>query len=152
MERCEYNERLSAYFDGELPEEERLVLEKHLAGCGSCARELEAMRGVSGLLKGWEGPHMLPMAMARLHQAIDRENLGRLRKVAISLSSMAASLALATMLWAYGGEQASAPAAWERIAVAPAAPRTEDIATGTTEEVATAQWVLADLAMGGRDE
>jgi hypothetical protein len=44
-------ERLSAYLDGELPASAREPLERHLAGCAECRRELDALREVRALLR-----------------------------------------------------------------------------------------------------
>lgn len=47
MNRCEYcKENLSAYLDGEMPENERNNLEEHLRECASCSRELEILRAI----------------------------------------------------------------------------------------------------------
>lgn len=48
-ETCRKN--LSAYYDGELREDERHALEEHLAACPECRAELEQLRSVSGLVK-----------------------------------------------------------------------------------------------------
>ena len=78
MNQCEFRERLSAYLDGELSGEQRAAFEQHLAVCGQCAAELESLRRMSGALKVADGPRLSPIAMYRLHQAIDRESFGRL--------------------------------------------------------------------------
>ena len=145
---------VGAYLDGELADgAARGAGAAHCGAVAQCVSELESLRRVSGVLQAWEGPQLSAMAMGRLHQRIDAENFNRLRRLALSLSSLAASLALATMLWAYQGGSVAAPAAWERIAITPAAPRTTDeLATGTAEEVATAQWVVTDLGFGGADK
>jgi anti-sigma factor RsiW len=152
MNHSEFSEQLSAYLDGELPEERRIALEQHLAVCQQCMSEMESLRRVSGMLKEWDGPQLSMMGIARLHRAVDAESFGRLRRWALSLSSLAATLALATMLWAYQSRGLAAPAAWERIAITPGAQRADDSGGGTTEEVATAQWVVTDLGLGGADE
>ena len=87
-----------------------------------------------------------------LHQAVDAEGFRRLRRWALSLSSVAASLALVTTLWAYQKEGAVQPAAtWEQVALSPEVTRVDDTGATSTEDVAMAQWVLADLAAGGAD-
>ena len=43
-----YSPMISAYLDGELPEEDRRRLEKHLAACPACARELADLKGLTG--------------------------------------------------------------------------------------------------------
>lgn len=42
---------MSAYLDGELPREERLSLESHLAACADCSRELAELKKVSAVFK-----------------------------------------------------------------------------------------------------
>ncbi len=152
MNHCEFSEQLSTYLDGELPAARRAALEQHMSTCQQCMAELESLRRMSGTLKAWDGPQLSMMAMARLHRAIDLENFGRMRRLAMSLSSLAAMLALATMLWAYRGGSTAAPAPWEVVAITPGASRTDDQGTVAGEEVATAQWVVTDLAMGGTDK
>lgn len=152
MNHCEFSEQLNAYLDGELPEERRIALEQHMAACQQCVSEIASLRQISGMLKQWDGPQLSMIAMARLHRAIDAEGFNRLRRLALSLSSLAATLALATMLWAYQGGGIAAPAAWERIAITPGAQRADDATAGAGEEVATAQWVVTDLAFGGTDK
>ena len=50
--RCDhYKIRVSAYVDGELPSDERLVMEEHLKTCPSCAGEVETLRHL-GVLVG----------------------------------------------------------------------------------------------------
>ena len=50
-EQCrEWRESLGAHALGQLPEEERAVLEAHLDGCPECRAELESLTGVARLL------------------------------------------------------------------------------------------------------
>ena len=56
-------ERLSAYLDGELPASEREPLERHLAGCAECRRELNELREVRALLRALPVP-ALPRSFA----------------------------------------------------------------------------------------
>jgi anti-sigma factor RsiW len=42
----DWTDRLSEYLDGELTPDERVALERHLAGCGACAATLEELRRV----------------------------------------------------------------------------------------------------------
>ena len=48
----EYDERLSAYHDGELGRGPREDVEAHLSQCASCRARLESLRELSGLLAG----------------------------------------------------------------------------------------------------
>ena len=51
MNACRFNEKLSAYYDGELDGDEREAFERHLGACAPCAEELNAMRVFSGALQ-----------------------------------------------------------------------------------------------------
>ncbi|HEU4338999.1 MAG TPA: anti-sigma factor [Planctomycetota bacterium] len=42
---------IAAHYDGETAPEERLLVERHLATCSECARDLASMKGVSAALK-----------------------------------------------------------------------------------------------------
>ena len=48
--------RIEAYFDGELPADERAGMEEHLRSCPSCSRELQVLRSLSSLVRGVEVP------------------------------------------------------------------------------------------------
>jgi anti-sigma factor RsiW len=48
--------RIEAYFDGELPPDERAGMEEHLRSCPSCSRELQLLRSLSSLVRGVEVP------------------------------------------------------------------------------------------------
>ncbi len=47
MECPEVQNRLSAYFDGELEEDQRLVIAAHLERCSACAEELQVFGRLS---------------------------------------------------------------------------------------------------------
>ena len=152
MNRCDFSQRLSAYLDGELADAERVALERHIDACRQCAAELESLRQASRILKAWDVPRLSTMSIARLHLAIDSARFSNMRRLALSLSSLAATLALVTMLWSYESGSTAAPAAWEVIAIMPTASRADDQSMGNGEEVATAQWVVTDLAFGGAEK
>ena len=42
-----FKPKLSAYLDGELPDDQRRPLEQHLASCPACTRELEELKRLS---------------------------------------------------------------------------------------------------------
>ena len=51
MDHNTYRENLSAYLDGELPQDEKALLEAHLAGCPDCRAVLGQLGTVSGIMK-----------------------------------------------------------------------------------------------------
>jgi anti-sigma-K factor RskA len=70
----QFAEDLSLYALGALEGEERLALEKHLAGCAACGRELEDLRASAALLAfSVSGPKPPARARARLMAAVAKE-------------------------------------------------------------------------------
>ena len=78
----QFAEDLSLYALGALEGEERLALEKHLAECAACGRELEELRGSAALLAfSVSGPKPPVRAKARLMRAIAKEPRMQMRAV-----------------------------------------------------------------------
>lgn len=70
----QFAEDLSLYALGALEGEERLALEKHLAECGACGRELEELRASAALLAfSVSGPKPPARAKARLMASVAKE-------------------------------------------------------------------------------
>ncbi len=69
MEHNTCRENLSAFLDGELPREEKLSLESHLAACPGCRRELEELKRVSAVFK----KHAMEPAPLSLKEAVFAE-------------------------------------------------------------------------------
>ena len=70
----QFAEDLGLYAMGSLEGDERLALEKHLEGCGSCSRELEQLRGDLGVLAlTASGPKPPARSRQRLMAAIAKE-------------------------------------------------------------------------------
>jgi anti-sigma factor (TIGR02949 family) len=51
MDCAEAKEQFSSLLDGELAPEDRTALERHLAGCSDCLRELDGLKKVEGLFR-----------------------------------------------------------------------------------------------------
>lgn len=65
-------ERLSAYADGELPEEEALRVEAHLRGCTECARELTLIRTMGGVMRSIAADAPERSVWSAVHRRITR--------------------------------------------------------------------------------
>lgn len=146
MSECPDNQKLSAYLDGELDAAECDVIERHLPTCDACAQALRDYRQISRLVGHWEMPEISASGLRKLHTKIDVMGWRRLERVAFALSSMAAALAVATVLWS--SQSAEAPttiALWEQAATTPV----EYASGNTTQESSMAQWVIDDLSAGG---
>ncbi len=52
---CEkIKDQLSAYIDGEAPEEDATIIRGHIAACADCVQAEQSLRKASQLLKSWE--------------------------------------------------------------------------------------------------
>jgi anti-sigma factor RsiW len=76
------SELLAAYHDGELPANRQLQVEKHLQGCSTCRVELEALEGLSSLLRADSVPHQTPPERfaAQVQLRLPRTSLSRARQ------------------------------------------------------------------------
>src|ERR1041385_7077553 len=102
----QYGEDLALYALGVLEGDERSTLERHLAACASCRRELEQLRGDLGVLAlEAAGPAPPQRSRKRLLDAIALESRPRAVEVRTrwwALTPVFASLVLAVfaiMLW-----------------------------------------------------
>jgi len=154
MRECEYGEKISAAYDGELSEEECRKLEKHARECPFCNRELRQLRALSCLLGEIEMPSISSDFLTNLHNSVPRMNshLVMLR-TARRLSAIAATILVGCVAWlwltdavANGGE--AVPAQWERIVIA----QTSGEISEVTQEEVLAEWIVEDLAGEGNSD
>ncbi len=90
-------ERLGAYLDGELGEQEAAQVQEHLEACPRCAAELEELRRLDRLLSALPGMDAPEGFARRVRRAAERARRpARLRPV---LARAAAMLVLAAGLW-----------------------------------------------------
>lgn len=152
MSTCQHNQKISAYLDGELSAGEQEQTAQHLGLCDECTRELRQLRAVSQFLGGFEPLAIPDAALARIHNAVDAaDSIRRMVRLAGSLATLAASLAITVTLWnslSSGSGQAMAGVpAWEQAAVMSA---TNDNAAPQPAELAMAEWMVSDLSAGGK--
>jgi anti-sigma factor RsiW len=124
---CDFQSRLSAYYDGELDLRTARDMSLHLAECESCRQELKAMRQVSGVLSCMKPRELSPLGLARLHRSADelaeKSDALPLAKV---LMAMAASVMVIGAAWLVQspGQKLNTPTPvvvvptdnWERVA------------------------------------
>jgi anti-sigma factor RsiW len=72
-ECAELEERLSAFLDGEAPEEDVAELLKHLEECHCCRSCLETLRATRALLRKMPHPEIPPEMKARLKACLKAE-------------------------------------------------------------------------------
>jgi anti-sigma factor RsiW len=150
MTSCnEFDDKLNAYVDDELPAGERQRVEAHLAICVACAREVARLRKLSAALAGYR-PVLSGEALSRIHEAIaETWDLGVIR-LARRISAVAASVVLFGSLYltffATDTATAGAVPAWEQAAIAPTAVQPVVDSAEGAEQVQLATWITTDLA------
>lgn len=106
MKCSRIKQRLSAYLDKEMSEQERLTISEHLKECEECRAEFAVLSSISDALKAIEGFEVPPYFTTRLRQAVREMEwrsplLQRMRGVAISTAT-----ALAVVFSLFIGNQA----------------------------------------------
>jgi anti-sigma factor RsiW len=94
---------LSLYHDGELDAARSSALEKHLANCPPCVRQLQDLRRLSGRLSVIELPEIIPAEQARILrfvrgsviQVFDR----LVMRIGLRLAAVAAVVLVVTSIW-----------------------------------------------------
>lgn len=82
MNCSEVKERISAYYDGELPADSRTAVEAHLATCEDCARELEKFRQLSDLSKELTHPEAPAHIWRQLEEQLGLDDRARSKRPA----------------------------------------------------------------------
>jgi len=108
MTKCPPEERLGAFFDGELPEAEAAAIEAHVGSCAACSGELASLRELYEVAGSWQAPAVSEAEWQTTWQAIaERVDARRRRgvwrpRVAWAVA-VAAALTLAAGLYALRG-------------------------------------------------
>lgn len=181
MSHCEFQPRLSAWYDGELAADEAWLVERHVeAGCPVCRADLAAMRTLTAGVGAATRLANLAESVDDLHAVIRREAgpapaQSDLRRTAVVLSGLAASILVVSATWLAelrpgptpggqvltpsavdaGGPALALSSDWETVATTLRAdPRPELLADSPLEPryADAIDWLLQNLApAGGRD-
>jgi len=147
MIECQQAQRLSAYYDGEIPAPARAAFEEHLKGCPACAAELARLRRLSQWIRGAGRPEMSSRALERWHRSVDLQPKITVLHMAEVFAAVAASILLLSSVWLWrisGARDAPGPIpVWETVAVAPQDP------SGIAAQDQLAEWIVQDLS--GKD-
>ncbi|KPK62777.1 hypothetical protein AMJ83_09855 [candidate division WOR_3 bacterium SM23_42] len=102
MKCSQIKKKLSAYIDGEITDNEKIMIKKHLKACAICQEEVAVLSRVKGSLSVLDGMEVPPYFMARLRQRIRDEKLEtvehipfleRIRRLAVPAATAAAVVA-----------------------------------------------------------
>lgn len=153
MSACEHSRQVSAYYDGELPPEERARVEEHIRQCPICAKELDQLRQISRLLGAARIPDLPADLPPRLRGAAPSAADRWLVRTAEALTAVAAAVLVASGLWLWRTSATQATrndpfSTWEETAVTLGMrpPSDED------REIRLAQWIVEDLSRNSAHE
>jgi len=94
----EWEQRISEYIDGELPEQEAAQVERHVFECEDCARFLRRMKAVGDdVTSAFDMPRVCPAGFAdRVMHSIQQPQAGRRRRTLhYAIAAVAASIVVA---------------------------------------------------------
>jgi predicted anti-sigma-YlaC factor YlaD len=147
---CQQAAQVHAYYDGELPRDQRAALEAHLQQCGECRDLLDELGQMSELIASAPLAEPSQMTLARLEQSWSAVRDRGVMRIAGWLTAVAASVLVASLLfWKQHADEstvlvATTPA-WVTTAVMPPAEAQHDDAA-PSDLVVVAQWMANDLS------
>jgi anti-sigma factor RsiW len=101
---CLDKKKISAYLDGELPEDDRTAFRDHLDGCAACRAEAEELAAVTDALDVLGGLEPDPYFAARVKRiALTRKQNGLLKRAIVPAAATAAA-ALSLLLGGFLGQ------------------------------------------------
>ena len=147
MTGCKHIRRMSAFYDGEVAEEEHQQLRKHIQHCTECAGELERLRAISRFLAAAEVPQLAPAALQRFHRVVNGASEKVVFRMARTFAAAAAAVLVVGLVWLWqadGAEDARAGAVpeWEKVAVM----QQVELSGAVSSEAQLAQWIVEDLS------
>ena len=149
---CGSIEQLQAYYDGELPVEQRAVVEAHLAECASCRLVVSELGALSEMVSNAAMAQMPAGAMGRVNETWSRANDRGVLRIAGWLTTAAAAVLIGAVLNRGGddgliGTAAATPPLWQTVAAMSPEQQNE---SSRSELVVLAQWMADDLSSGER--
>lgn len=101
-ERHVAGDRLSAFLDDEMADAEAIAITRHLAGCGACRGELEALRIPRAALRGLPDLHAPILTGSVVAHARRAQRMAR--RVRLGLTVTIVPLAVALAAYVLGAE------------------------------------------------
>ena len=97
--KCPSEQELSAYHDGELPQERRAIIVEHLLSCAPCREVIARWTAISQLFN--EAPHqrLSGIARERVRRSAMRSADSGILRLAWTMSGLAASVLVVGSLW-----------------------------------------------------
>jgi len=147
VSNCQYAKLLNAYYDGELPLEQRQALEQHLPACASCTTELNELQSLSRVLKLHERQHLASEALDRLHALVHEVPEQSVVRFVWRVAAVAASILFVGVTWLQvGSAQADTTAdrvqSWE---AAVRDPSSDSPSVNESSDAQLASYIVSDF-------
>lgn len=161
---CPSNEILSRYYDGEASGEEVSLVEAHLGDCAVCRGELAGYERVSLAFRGGPVLSLSAAARGRILDSVGMPSWVRMilpvarpfAAAAVILMAVGIPVLLSSEAGASGGavqtEAKAVPLTWETQAIAPDSDLGAGGSVPAAESAQYANWVVADLSVGGKSK
>src|SRR5690242_18190113 len=101
MDNCQYESKISAYYDGELAEADRAAFEQHLAACPPCQTELRQHRRLSQFMQLAPRKTLSAQAREDLYALAPAVGGGVYLRVAEWTTALAACILIAASVWLF---------------------------------------------------
>ncbi len=153
MSNCPQSEKACAYYDGELPAEERAQFARHLGACIECSDKLENYQKLSSMMASVERSDIPRDTFNRLHESLAGVVDSGLLRVARTMAAAAVTLMVAGTVIAWSSRQQTRSEKvpieiWDEGTLSPSLSDPEI----DSPETDFAQWMMATLGEDAIDE
>ena len=148
MDTCQYESKISAYYDGEMTEADRAAFEQHLAACPPCQTELRQHRLLSQFMRLTPRKMLSTQAREDLYSLAPAVGEGVYLRIAEWTTALAACILITASLWLVHARPAQQSP--EAVVLDPVMlnPPTLHDASDMPDDPQLVDWVTANAAAG----
>jgi anti-sigma factor RsiW len=146
---CDRANQIYAYYDGELPAEQRQAVEAHLRECTQCRELLAQLQALSSLFVSARLEPMPGGAIERLEAAWDSAQDRAILRISSWLTAAAAAVLVGAIMFVPKESSAvttEAPGVWQEVAVNTPVEQRD---SARAESVVLAQWMADEVSARG---
>jgi anti-sigma factor RsiW len=149
MDTCQYDSKISAYYDGEMNEADRAAFERHLAACPPCQTELRQHRRLSEFMQLAPRKTLSERGREELYSLAPAVGEGVYLRIAEWTTALAACVLIATSLWLFHAQPVQQQKS-EAVVIQPVMmnPPTAHDASDMPDDPQLVDWVTANAAAG----
>ena len=148
MDTCQYESKISAYYDGELNEADRTAFEQHLPACPPCQTELRQHRRLSEFMRLAPRKTLSAQAREDLYALAPAVGEGVYLRIAEWTTALAACILITASLWLFHAQPTHQNS--EAVVLDPVIlnPPTLHDASDMPDDPQLVDWVTANAAAG----